>query len=430
MGNGANHTGRIELADLDMWTFTADQGDALVLTLGEVAVGPGVPDPGFWPWFRVFGPTGATLVCGNCWGDRATQMAATAPLTGTYTVVVASASVAAGDYVLRIARAPGTFQVPDGDHGGAMANGVSHTGRIELSDLDMWTFNASQGSAITLAIGEIPVGPGVPDPGFWPWIRVFGPTGRTVVCGNCWGNETAQMSTTAPLTGTYTVVVASASVTQEGTGDYRLTVTGATSLPVPTTLNDAYDTAFNTPLAVPTPGVLANDNSNGGGPMTAELVDTVSSGSLLLNANGSFTFTPAASFVGATSFTYRARNGAGPGNTATVTLTVRGTTTLPPTELYAASISGNTVTLRWTPPPGGLPPTDYVLEGGVNPGEVLASIPSEARIRSTPSSRQPVPSTCACTQCRARPAVTRPTRFASSSTCQQPRRRLRSCWDW
>ena len=91
MINGANHTGRIELADLDMWTFTADQGDALVLTLGEVAVGPGVPDPGFWPWFRVFGPTGATLVCGNCWGDRATQMAATAPLTGTYTVVVASA---------------------------------------------------------------------------------------------------------------------------------------------------------------------------------------------------------------------------------------------------------------------------------------------------------------------------------------------------
>ena len=71
-------------------------------------------------------------------------------------------------------------------------------------------------------IGEIPVGPGVPDPGFWPWIRVFGPTGGTVVCGNCWGNETAQMSTTAPLTGTYTVVVASASVTQEGTGDYTL----------------------------------------------------------------------------------------------------------------------------------------------------------------------------------------------------------------
>ena len=36
--------------------------------------------------------------------------------------------------------------------------------------------------------------------------------------------------------------------------------------------------------------------------------------------------------------------------------------------------SGNTVTLRWTPPQAGLPPTDYVLEGGVNPGQVLASI--------------------------------------------------------
>ena len=46
----------------------------------------------------------------------------------------------------------------------------------------------------------------------------------------------------------------------------------------------------------------------------------------------------------------------------------------PPTALYAASIAGNTVTLQWTPPSSGPAPTGYVLEGGVNPGEVLASI--------------------------------------------------------
>ena len=257
-----------------------------------------------------------------------------------------------------------------------MANGVSHTGRIELSDLDMWTFNASRGSAITLAIGEIPVGPGVPDPGFWPWIRVFGPTGGTVVCGNCWGNETAQMSTTAPLTGTYTVVVASASVAQEGTGDYRLTVTGATSLPVPTTLNDAYATALNTPLAVPTPGVLANDNSNGGGPMTAELVDhgveriaaPQRQRQLYLHARRRASSERRVSPIARV-------NGAGPGNTATVD---------PDGERndHGAAADGTVCRLHlWQyrdaavdPAPGGLPPTDYVLEGGVNPGEVLASI--------------------------------------------------------
>jgi len=52
------------------------------------------------------------------------------------------------------------------------------------------------------------------------------------------------------------------------------------------------------------------------------------------------------------------------------------TTAQPPTGLYAESIAGNVVTLRWTPPAFGLTPDNYVLEGGVNPGAVLASIPT------------------------------------------------------
>ena len=48
----------------------------------------------------------------------------------------------------------------------------------------------------------------------------------------------------------------------------------------------------------------------------------------------------------------------------------------PPTGLTSASITGNVVTLRWTPPATGATPTAYQLEGGVNPGEVLASIPT------------------------------------------------------
>ena len=80
MTNGANHAGSISVpAEIDTWTFTADQGDAIVLSIGEIVR---VPDSNFWPWIRVTGPMGATLVCGNCWGPLATQMAATAPLTG------------------------------------------------------------------------------------------------------------------------------------------------------------------------------------------------------------------------------------------------------------------------------------------------------------------------------------------------------------
>lgn len=48
----------------------------------------------------------------------------------------------------------------------------------------------------------------------------------------------------------------------------------------------------------------------------------------------------------------------------------------PPSALIASSVVGNTVTLRWTPPTVGAFPTGYVLEGGISPGEVLASIPT------------------------------------------------------
>jgi hypothetical protein len=49
-----------------------------------------------------------------------------------------------------------------------------------------------------------------------------------------------------------------------------------------------------------------------------------------------------------------------------------------PIDLLASSIVGNVVTLRWTIPPIGPTPTNFVLEGGLNPGEVLASIPTNS----------------------------------------------------
>ena len=49
-----------------------------------------------------------------------------------------------------------------------------------------------------------------------------------------------------------------------------------------------------------------------------------------------------------------------------------------PTGLVASSIVGNVVTLRWTIPTIGPTPTNFVLEGGLNPGEVLGSIPTNS----------------------------------------------------
>jgi len=47
-----------------------------------------------------------------------------------------------------------------------------------------------------------------------------------------------------------------------------------------------------------------------------------------------------------------------------------------PTGLYASSIVGNEVTLRWTPPAGGPPAGGYVMRGGIAPGVTLVSVPT------------------------------------------------------
>jgi hypothetical protein len=369
--NGENHAGRIHLGDLDQWTFVAAQGDAISLSIGEVFEGE--VDPGLVPWIRLRSPTGELL------DSEAGALVAqidipSAPLAGLYTVVVSTfdnSNDATGLYRLTLARTPGSFVVPVGDEGGALVNGVATPGVIHLGDIDQWTFTASQGSTLTVSISEVVQ---VPDPGLVPWIRLRGPTG--VLLDSESGALAAQINVNAPVTGLYTVLTGTNDTGHDATGSYLVSVAGATSIPVPTTEPDAYATTINAALAVAAPGVLGNDTGNGGGALMAELVTGVSSGTLTFNADGSFTFTPATGFTGVTSFTYRAVHSGGVGNTATVTLTVGATSTaLPPTGLYAASIAGNTVTLRWTPPPGGLPPTDYVLEGGVNPGDVLASIP-------------------------------------------------------
>jgi hypothetical protein len=80
-------------------------------------------------------------------------------------------------------------------------------------------------------------------------------------------------------------------------------------------------------------------------------------------------------FSGADTFSYRAVTNSGQGNVATVAITVGEPTTVqPPGELRVVSIVGNLVTLRWESATLGPAPTDHRIEGGINPGEVLAGV--------------------------------------------------------
>src|SRR5829696_6498582 len=107
---------------------------------------------------------------------------------------------------------------------------------------------------------------------------------------------------------------------QSGPATVTITVTGAND--APSAADDAYSTNEDTPLTVPAPGVLANDTDPDSSTLTAAVVTGPGHGILTLNANGAFTYTPAANYTGPDTFTYRASDGSLTSDPATVTITV------------------------------------------------------------------------------------------------------------
>ncbi len=97
----------------------------------------------------------------------------------------------------------------------------------------------------------------------------------------------------------------------------------------PVAIPDVYAVDQDTTLVVAQPGVLANDTDGQSDPLTAVLVATVSNGTLVLDANGSFAYTPTIGFTGEESFTYKANDGAVDSNVVTVTIAVGGVNTAP-----------------------------------------------------------------------------------------------------
>ncbi|MGB4595258.1 MAG: Ig-like domain-containing protein [Anaerolineaceae bacterium] len=90
----------------------------------------------------------------------------------------------------------------------------------------------------------------------------------------------------------------------------------------PVAVADAYTTVEDTQLVVAAPGVLANDTDEEGDPLTAELVTSVTNGTLALAADGSFIYMPDLDFVGDDTFTYQAFDGTFSSAPVTVTITV------------------------------------------------------------------------------------------------------------
>jgi hypothetical protein len=94
-------------------------------------------------------------------------------------------------------------------------------------------------------------------------------------------------------------------------------------------VGDVFSVNAGSTLTVPSPGVLGNDTGVFSTGTSASLVTGVANGSLALNANGSFTYTPNSGFVGTDTFSYRASSGQTNLGSAPVTIIVNGTGGVP-----------------------------------------------------------------------------------------------------
>ncbi|MCU1358387.1 MAG: hypothetical protein JWM89_3805, partial [Acidimicrobiales bacterium] len=98
--------------------------------------------------------------------------------------------------------------------------------------------------------------------------------------------------------------------------------TGSNSAPTSTV--DTYRAVKNKVLTKSAAlGVLANDTDSDGDTLTAVKVTNPSHGTVTLNANGGFTYTPTTDYLGADSFTYKPNDGTANGSTVAVDITVQ-----------------------------------------------------------------------------------------------------------
>jgi len=105
---------------------------------------------------------------------------------------------------------------------------------------------------------------------------------------------------------------------------------GAGGNQAPTAVDDPYDSVAGVTLNVAAPGVLGNDSDPDNVPTVVQTIKalaasgtTANGGTFTLNANGSFTYTPLATYTGASdSFTYQATDGKALSAPATVTITL------------------------------------------------------------------------------------------------------------
>jgi hypothetical protein len=209
VSSGQARGGVIAEGDLDVFTFSAAAGNAITVAMGQVDAG----FDNFDPRIDLYAPDGTLLKSAS--GAQGTSLDVRATKSGTYYAVARDDNGnEGGAYGLTVAVVPGSQN--SGGDAGPIASGQAVAATIADGDLDVFTFNATANSAITVAMGQVNAG----FDNFDPRVDVYGPDGTLLKTAS--GAQGTALDARAPRDGTY-YVVARDDNGNEG-GDYGLTV--------------------------------------------------------------------------------------------------------------------------------------------------------------------------------------------------------------
>ncbi|MDQ2965581.1 MAG: Ig-like domain-containing protein, partial [Chloroflexota bacterium] len=262
--------------------------------------------------YAAFSPSGYTFLAGD-YGAKTFIAGATLKAAGSQTISVSGSSkngtsgpiaVAAGPFAKLLILVPGEVWAP-GSPTGKTASPSGQTANspfsVTVRAVDGW-WNAGS-STDTVAITSTDA-------------DAVLPPNAALIAG-------ARSFTITLETG------GSASVTATDMTDGSKTASTSAAIPVtntaPIVVADSYTITQDNTLGVPATGVLSNDSDPEGQPITVAAprpVNGPSNGTLTLNADGSFTYTPDPGYSGTDTFTYKATDGYLTSSDATVTITI------------------------------------------------------------------------------------------------------------
>lgn len=211
--SGQSYTDRIDLGDIDSYTFSADAGDVVYLRVADKETTEFI-NSDFNPWIGLFDPDGDLIN----FGSGALVGDLTSPLiqSGTFTVVIVDESVgddAIGDYELFFGKAPATAEL------GNLQNGQSESDEITLGDIDTFSFNGTAGDFVFIRVADTETTEFI-DSEFNPFVALYDPDGDLISISN--GALVADISASLIETGQYTVIVTDESVGDDAIGSYEL----------------------------------------------------------------------------------------------------------------------------------------------------------------------------------------------------------------